>query len=405
MGRRHLQAYSALRRIGADHFEISAVCDPRLAAAEQLASEAESLLGHRPAVFAAHSALIESGTVAALDIVTDPPSHHRIAVPALRAGLHVICEKPLGVTVRACREIVAAAEASGVMLATAENYRRDTPNRLARAVIEQGLLGRIHLMLETNLGGDDAVVISPWRHRRESGSIALDMGVHYTDIFAYYFGALLDVSGTMFTAEPLRRLPPGMSAPAPIVEVAPGVMEATGEDSLVALYRSASGVLIQLAYLPSGPGRHWVQRSVHGSRGSMLVPRDRSGGAVVVTLGERTLSAGELREALGGFTLDGVAAEFFGREGTEYDLPFAEVDAATIGIELDDFIQAIAAGRPPEVDGHVGLEAVAAVWAVAESQLAGATIRIADVIDGRVAAAQLPLDAALGLIPKAAVDP
>ena len=46
-----------------------------------------------------------------------------------------------------------------------------------------------------------------------------------------------------------------------------------------------------------------------------------------------------------------MAASFFGSEGTEYDLPFAEVDAATIGIELDDFARAISTGRAPEVDG------------------------------------------------------
>ena len=67
-------------------------------------------------------------------------------------------------------------------------------------------------MIETNIGGDDSVVISPWRHVRESGSIALDMGVHYTDIFAYYHGELERVFGSAFVAEPLRALPAGTPA-------------------------------------------------------------------------------------------------------------------------------------------------------------------------------------------------
>ena len=102
--------------------------------------------------------------------------------------------------------ILEAASGSGTVLATAENYRRDGPNRLARAVLEQGMLGEVHLMIEANVGGDDAVVISPWRHIRESGSIALDMGVHYTDIFSYYHGELEQVFGSAFVAEPLRAL-------------------------------------------------------------------------------------------------------------------------------------------------------------------------------------------------------
>ncbi len=129
----------------------------------------------------------------------------------------------------------------------------------------------------------------------------------------------------------------------------------------------------------------------------MTVPRDRTGGPVVVQLGERTLSGAELRKELGGFELSGAAASFFGSDGTEYERPFPEIDAATIGIELDDFALAIAEDRQPEVDGRGGLLAVAIIWAVAESQKAGRPVGIAEVADGTVDAAQADVDAALGL--------
>ena len=400
MGHRHLRAYRALWEIGARDFAIVAVCDPRASAAEGAADAVEASLGHRPAVYLDHGELIASGVVEALDIVTDPSVHHVVAVPALEAGLHVICEKPLGVTVRACRAIVEAATRSGAVLATAENYRRDGPNRLARAVLEHGLLGELHLMVQTDIGGDDNVLISPWRHVREAGSLALDMGVHYTDIFAYLLGDLERVAGSTFVAEPNRVLAPGTVAPPGIEEVSPGVMRATGEDSLVALYETASGVLIQLAYIPSGPGLRWKQRSIHGRRGSMSVPPDRSGGAVTVQLGDRVLSGSDLRRELNGFELDGVTAAFFGAHGTEYDLPFDDVDAATIGIELDDFIRAVRDRRAPEVDGCAGLHAVAAVWGVAESHRRASSVRIAEVIDGTISQAQDPIDEAIGLLPE-----
>ena len=56
----------------------------------------------------------------ALDIVTEPASHHRIAVPALLAGRHVLCEKPLSITMRGCRAILDAHAAAppGTVLAT-----------------------------------------------------------------------------------------------------------------------------------------------------------------------------------------------------------------------------------------------------------------------------------------------
>jgi len=95
--------------------------------------------------------------------------------------------------------------------------------------------------------------------------------------------------------------------------------------------------------------------------------------------------------------LEGTAGMLFGREGTEYDLPFADVDAATIGIELDDFAAAVLERRSPEIDGIGGLLAVAAVWAVAESREAGESVRVADVAEGTVSAAQDHLDEKLGL--------
>jgi predicted dehydrogenase len=397
MGRRHLSAYQALARAGLRGPRVAAVCDPIPAAAQAAADLAQAFLGERPAVFTDHETLIAAGAVDALDVATDPSTHHRIVVPALDAGLHVICEKPLGVTVRACHAMLDAARRSGAVLATAENYRRDPGNRLARAVIAAGLLGEIQLMTETNVGGDDGVILSPWRHLREYGSIALDMGVHYTDIFGYYLGPLERVTGSAFIAEPLRRLAPGAAAGPEVEQVTAGVMRATGDDSLVALFETASGALIQLAYLPSGPGRQWIGRTVHGRRGSMSVSRDRSGGGVSVQIGDRTLSGSLLRRELRGFALTGVTAELFGAGGTEYELTFDEADAALIAIELDDFARSVDTGEPPEVDGWGGLLAVAGVWAVAESHRVGGSVAIADVADGTVSAAQDPLDAVLGL--------
>jgi len=396
MGRRHLRAYAALADVGIERFDVAAVCDPRPGAAEEAADMAEKLLGSRPRTFATHDELIASGAVEAVDVVTDPSAHHLVAVPALEAGIHVTCEKPLGLTVAACREIVAAAR-PGVVLSTAENYRRDGPNRLARRVLDSGLLGHVHALVETNIGGSDRVLISPWRHVLESGPMALDMGVHYLDIFTFLVGELRTAYGRSWIAEPLRRGDPTLPALDGIDYVEPGVLRATGDDALAALFEAASGVLVQLTYIPSGPGRSYRQRTLHGRAGSMSVPRDRTGEAVTVHLGDTVLSGPALREAVGGFRLDGAAAAFFGEEGTEYDHPFEYVDAATIGIELDDFAGAVRSGKSPEVDGEGGLAAVAGVWAVAESQRLGRAVSIAEVAAGEIRAAQAPVDEALGL--------
>jgi predicted dehydrogenase len=396
MGRRHLRAYAAVADVSPGEFNLVAVCDPRSDAAAQAAELAEHLLGTRPRVFSSHQELIGSGIAEAVDVVTDPSVHHLVAGPALRAGLHVTCEKPLGITVRACREILAAVR-PGVVLSVAENYRRDGPNRLARCVLDSGLLGHVHAMVETSIGGSDQVLITPWRHIRESGPMALDMGVHFLDIFSYFLGDLKTAFGSSFIAEPVRRSAPD-TPPTPGIEyLEPGVFRATGSDSLVGLYQSESGVFVQLTYIPSGPGTHFRQRTIHGRNGSMSVPRDRTGDPVTVQLGREQLSGAELREAVGGFTLGGVTAAFFGSAGTEYQRPSEYVDAANIGIELDDFAQAIRAGKPVEVDGNGGLAAVAGVWALAESEHLGQAVAIADISSGALRAAQAELDTQLGL--------
>jgi predicted dehydrogenase len=397
MGQRHLRAYGALADAGSKAFDVAAVCDARPDVAADAADLAESLVGRRPAVFSEYAEMLKAGVVEAVDLVTDPASHHRLAVPALEAGVHVSCEKPLGITVRACREIIDAIK-PGTVLSTAENYRRDGPNRLARRVLDVGLLGHLHGMVETHIGGSDGVLISPWRSILESGSMALDMGVHFLDIFNYFLGDIETAYGRSYVAEPLRRMAADAPAVPGIEYVEPGVFKATGDEAVVAFFESTAGKSVQLTYIPSGPGPRYRQRSLHGRNGSMEVPGDRTGGPVVVHLGDTELSGAALREAVGGFALDGVSAAFFGAEGTEYDRPFAYTDAALIGIELDDFATAIRTGGPPEVGGAGGLAAVAGVWAVAESQLLGRAVGIEEIASGALGAAQEPVDRHLGLI-------
>lgn len=209
MGRRHLSGYAALHEAGLWRARLVAVYDVRAEPALALAAEAERLLGYRPTVHTRLESVLEDPNVSAFDVVTEPMHHHTIAVPALRSGRHVLSEKPLSLTIRGCRQMIAAAHEGNAVLGTAENYRRGGPNRLARAVIDAGLLGRVHLMVQHLIGGDDSVLITPWRHQKTAGSIALDMGVHLTDLIEYYLGPIESAYGRGLIAEPVRRTADG----------------------------------------------------------------------------------------------------------------------------------------------------------------------------------------------------
>jgi predicted dehydrogenase len=212
------------------------------------------------------------------------------------------------------------------------------------------------------------------------------MGCHLIDVVEYYLGPLATAWGRGLIAEPTRRnTQTGAS------------VEATGEDSLVALLRTESGVDVSLTYLPSGPGHDYGRRSVHGRAGSMIVPPDRSEGLVVVHTADGALEGDGLRAALGDhFALDEVTQALLGPEGIGGPA-FADRDAGYLGVEIADFVTAVLDGRAPEVDGVGGLRAVAGVYAILESGVLGRAISVDEVLDGSVCAYQAEIDAALGL--------
>ena len=98
----------------------------------------------------------------ALDVTTSPDLHARIGIEALQAGRHVQVEKPITLTIAEGRDLVAAARDR--KLSVAENYRRDPINRLAKALIDAGVLGTPFLVVQSSSGAGENVIITPWRH-------------------------------------------------------------------------------------------------------------------------------------------------------------------------------------------------------------------------------------------------
>lgn len=401
MGSRHVQGFARLQRSGLSNVRLVAVCDVRQDNAERVAGEAEKLLGYRPKIHLAIDDAVADPEIAAFDVVTEAFSHLSVVLPALRAGKHVLCEKPLALTVRSCQALIDAAKAGGAVLATAENYRRDPTNRLAKAVIDSGVLGPIHLMVQTMIGGSDRIIITPWRHFKDKGAIGLDMGAHLTDIVQYYFGPFHSAFGKGFIAEPIRRRQekPEMQTEAYLkrfLEI-PEQITATGEDSFAATFTMQSGLMVQMAFVASGPGKGYNQRTVHGQRGSLEIFNDRTGKAPILHTAEGDLTGEALADKVG-FKLDALTQKLYG--GVSYELDWAETDSGLLAIEIHDFAAAIMEGRPPEVDGEGGLTAVASVLAAYESGIAGRAVSMDEVLSSEVSTYQDEIDADLGLLPK-----
>jgi predicted dehydrogenase len=192
MGRAHSQAW---RTVG-NFFELpmrvdlAAICgrDP------DKVTEAARTLGWRT-----HETdwrrLIERDDVHLVDVCTPGNSHAEIAIAALDAGKHVLCEKPLANTVDEARAMVEAAgraARNGVRAMVGFNYRRVPAATLARDLVAQGRLGAIRHVRAVYL---QDWVIDPefplvWRLRQEAaGSGALgDLGAHIIDLSQYITG-------------------------------------------------------------------------------------------------------------------------------------------------------------------------------------------------------------------------
>ena len=123
--------------------------------------------------------VLERDDVDLVDVCTPGDTHAEIAIAALEAGKHVLCEKPLANTVAEAEQMTAAAEEAetrGVLSSVGFNYRRTPALALARQLVADGRLGRIHHVRADYL---QDWIVDPefplvWRLRRDAaGSGAL----------------------------------------------------------------------------------------------------------------------------------------------------------------------------------------------------------------------------------------
>lgn len=407
MGRRHLAGLAELARSEQSNVDLIAVCDINLANADSLADEAHELLGSRPRVFGdAPSMVRDLPSLEAADCTTDAGSHHRVAAQLLELGLHVQCEKPLALTIRGCDHIITAAKQSGRILSVAENFRRDPMNRLVRALLDDGAIGDRQFMLECSIGGRDSILITPWRHMKLTGTIALDVGVHNADILQYYFGPAHSAFGQVRLYEKTR-VARNTSGPGGFYERwaahVPESIEPTGEDAMFGQITFANGALGQWIQHHAGHGQPLQQRLVFGTRGSIVAPGDRNGRPVRLFLDDGTEVRGEqVLDHAPSYRLDPLAATLFGGERIwRYELDFPSTDRKLLALEYYELATCVRRGIQPEVTGEVALADVALVYALFEADRAGRSVTLEEVASGAVDAYQRDIDEHLGLRPGA----
>jgi len=389
MGKRHLAGYVELQTQGLSPFRLVSVCDLDLTRAEEMAQLASDGLDEKVVPSSSFDDLDKLG-VHAVDLVVLPEVHHALALDAFEKGWHVLVEKPMGLTVKACRVMMEAAENRGGLLAVAENFHYDPMNRLGLALLNSDVIGTPRLMIHQCVGGGDGIIVTPWRHLKRSGGPLLDVGVHNAYVTEMFMGPVREVYAQARLHEETRRR---------TVEGKEEVISPDAEDAAYATLTFESGAVCQFVEDHGGWGQSIRQRTIHGSKGSLSLPGDRTGKPLALhRSGEDVIQDEGILDRVPDFRLDEVTSVLFGGPRPHrYDLPFQETDRKLLALEYADFGKAIQEGKGTQVDLEDALRSVALPYAMLESQKAHRTVTMEEVLSGQIDAYQRELNEMLAL--------
>lgn len=174
----HIRAHQRL-----DRSVLSWVCDTNGEAAESFARTYGI-----PHWTTGLEEVLQAPDVDWIDIATPNGTHKALAVRALQAGKHVLCQKPLATSVTDAKEMIGIARQAGRQLGIYMSYRGDQGVHLLKEWMDDGKFGRmISLRAKTISGGGLHYKAGMWRMVEAAGALNL-LGVHMIDLFLWLGG-------------------------------------------------------------------------------------------------------------------------------------------------------------------------------------------------------------------------
>ena len=280
MGKAHSLAYAAMPM-----FFWPAPAVPRRAiiaeVTDDLAAEAAARFGYERST-GDWRRVVEDPDVDLVDIAVPNDAHPEIAIAAVEAGKHVICEKPLARTGAEARRMRDAAVAAGVVHMVAFNYRRTPAVALAKKLIEDGTIGTVRNFRGTYLQDwslDPDLPLS-WRFSRDvAGSGALgDIATHVLDFARYLVGEVSEVNAMWQRYIHDRPIPQGgadqLAGAAKLSDAPRGPVDV--DDEVMTLLRFADGAVGSIEATRHAHGRkNFLTFEIHGDRGTLAFDYER----------------------------------------------------------------------------------------------------------------------------------
>jgi 1,5-anhydro-D-fructose reductase (1,5-anhydro-D-mannitol-forming) len=282
-----------------------------------------------PKAFASVGDLLAEPTIDAIYISTTNEWHEPQALAAIAAEKHVLCEKPLALTLNSAHRMVAAAASAGVVLGTNHHLRNAATHRKMRELIETGIVGRPLAARVFH-----AVYLPPhlqsWRIDRPEagGGVILDITVHDADTLRFALGDEVAEVTAMAANQ--------------------GMGQAGLEDAVMGVMRFRNGVIAQFHDAFTAPHAS-TGFEVHGTEGSLY-------GRDVMT--QRAIGSVSLR-----------------RGGSEEDVPINHENLYERSVRC--FNAAIHGEGEPAATGADGVQSLAVALAVREAAETGQTVRVA----------------------------
>jgi len=292
--------------------------------------------------FSSYHQLLATSDIDAVSVCTANYSHAEITIDALKAGKHVLCEKPMAMTLQECENMVKTAKDTGKYLMLGHNQRLAKAHIKAKQLIADGLIGEI-VTFRTTFGhsGPETWSVDPgqntWffdKNKAVMGAMA-DLGIHKTDLLHFLTGqTVVETTARLATVD--KR-----DAAGSLIGV---------DDNSICIYKLSGGAVGTMTASWTFYGAEDNSTILYGTKGIMRIYDDPAHSITVIS-----------------------------RDGkvTHYDVDQIQTnDNQTKSGVIDLFVDCLLNKKEPEISGPEALKTMRVIFASVESSKSGQTVAI-----------------------------
>lgn len=293
-------------------------------------------------VYPSYEEILADPEIDAVSVCTANSSHAQITIEALKAGKHVLCEKPMATTLEDCEEMVLAAKQCGKFLMIGQNQRLTKAHARAKQLLNEGIIGDVITFRTTfGHGGPETWSIdsgkNTWffdKNKAAMGAMA-DLGIHKTDLIQFLLGQTVTETTAKITTLDKK------DANGNLIGV---------DDNAVCIYKMSGGALGTMTASWTYYGEEDNSTILYGTKGMMRIYDDPVYSITVTTASGENIY----------YQIDKIQTN----------------DNQTKSGVIDEFVDCLVNNKAPAISGESVLTAMRAVFASIQSSQTGRTVAV-----------------------------